>query len=771
MTNEDQGAEEAQDEEDEQDVAQSLDVFLDYRRISPAATVPDLTALPWLFQAMEGSPGERFLSKHYQYVLAFVFAVENINKSPHLSPNMSLGYDLYNALPGEQGTLENCLIWLCGLGKAIPNYICERERKSVAVVIGTTWSISAQMGMLLDLYKFPQLAYGPFDPLLSENSQFPSVYHMAPKDTSLPVGMVLLMLHFHWTWVGLVALEDLKGIQFVSELRREMDKNGVCVAFVKIMSATERNYFTPYWNYLLRIQDSSASVVIIYGDTDSLLGLHFDRWNCVVTWKVWITTSQWDFTTTERFSMLDTFHGTLTFSHHHSEIPGFKHFLQTANPSKYPEDFHLSKLWFIHFGCSVSESDCDKLEACVPNASLESLPLHQFDTAMSEWSYYVYNAVYALAQSLHEMPLQSVERQTMGIRNKLKFHPWQTPHSACSKSCNPGFWKTPQEGKAACCFHCTPCPRNEISNETADTDWCLKCPDSHYSNSERDHCLQKAVSFLAYRDPVGAALACTALGFSLLTAVVARIFVKHRDTPIAKANNRTLSYILLTSLLLCFLCSLVFIGHPNTATCILQQMAFGVVFTVAVSTVLAKTLTVILAFKATIPGRRMRQWLSSGILNSVIPLCSLIQLTLCGLWLGTSPPFIDRDTHSEPGSIIIECNKGSITAFYCVLRFLGALALGSFTLAFLARNLPDAFNEAKLLTFSMLVCCSIWVTFLPVYHSSKGNVMVAVEVFSILASSAGLLGCIFAPKCYIILLRPERNTLMGIRDKTHSVGR
>ncbi|XP_021105773.1 vomeronasal type-2 receptor 116 [Heterocephalus glaber] len=297
---------------------------------------------------------------------------------------------------------------------------------------------------------------------------------------------------------------------------------------------------------------------------------------------------------------------------------------------------------------------------------------------------------------------------------------------------------------------------------------CVKCPLHQYANIQQNHCLQKSVTFLAYEDTLGMTLAGTALSFTILTVTVLGLFVKHRDTPVVKANNRALSYILLISLSFCFLCSLLFIGRPNTATCILRQTTFGVVFTVAVSTVLAKTITVVLAFKITLPGRRMRQVLLSGAPNSIIPLCSLIQFTLCGIWMGTNPPFIDTDVHSEHGRIIIVCNKGSLAVFYCVLGYLGSLALASFTVAFMARNLPDTFNEAKFLTFSMVVFCSVWITFLPVYHSTKGKVMVAMEVFCILASSAGLLGCIFAPKCYIILLRPDRNSLHEFRDKTHS---
>ena len=98
----------------------------------------------------------------------------------------------------------------------------------------------------------------------------------------------------------------------------------------------------------------------------------------------------------------------------------------------------------------------------------------------------------------------------------------------------------------------------------------------------------------------------------VIAAVVLWVFLKHQGTPIVKANNWVLSYVLLLFLLLCLLCSLcslLFIGHPNTATCALQQITFGVVFTMAVATVLVNTPTVILAFKVRKPRRTMRWFL------------------------------------------------------------------------------------------------------------------------------------------------------------------
>ncbi|XP_078520161.1 vomeronasal type-2 receptor 26-like [Lissotriton helveticus] len=389
-------------------------------------------------------------------------------------------------------------------------------------------------------------------------------------------------------------------------------------------------------------------------------------------------------------------------------------------------------------------------------------PPARFD--ISSWIYYDNsNATRIKVGSFQINP--SGEEQFIIDDRAIHWHPdfKEVPRSVCSESCPPGFRKVPLEGQPICCYDCAPCSDGEITNKI-DMPNCLRCPEDQWSNQKRDSCIPRVVEFLSYEDLLGFALTLITSLFSLLTAGVLGIFIKYSNTPLVRANNRDLSYILLLSLMLCFLCCFLFIGRPSKTSCLLRQTAFGIIFTIALSSVLAKTLTVIIAFNATKPGSKLRKWVGPRLSIFVMLGCSLGEVVICTVWLLLSAPFPDTDTKSDTGKMILQCNEGSVAAFFAVVGYVGFLALLSFVVASIARKLPATFNEAQFITFSMLVFCSVWVSFIPAYLSTKGRYMVAVEIFAILTSSSGLLGCIFIPKVYIILLKPELNTkdyLMG----------
>ncbi|XP_012824304.2 extracellular calcium-sensing receptor [Xenopus tropicalis] len=333
----------------------------------------------------------------------------------------------------------------------------------------------------------------------------------------------------------------------------------------------------------------------------------------------------------------------------------------------------------------------------------------------------------------------------------------QVPVSVCSDPCPKGYRRAALQGQKICCFDCLPCSEGEILNPNDDSE-CLKCPEDKWPDSRKEECLPKLIQFLSYEETLGSALACISVLFCLLTFLVFCLFIIKQKTPIVKANNRELSYLLLISLIFGFLCPLAFIGRPNRIMCMIRQVMFAVIFSLCVSTILAKTITVIMIFSATNPNSKMNTLVGFRIPVCIVPVCTVIQIILCIVWLAQAAPFAEFNMAAEIGIIVIECNEGSRVLFASVLGYMGLLASVSLFVAFMARKLPDTFNETKFITFSMLVFASVWVTFIPAYLSTKGKQTVAVEIFAILSSSAGLLVCVFFPKCYIILLHPEMNS-------------
>nr|XP_056719661.1 vomeronasal type-2 receptor 26-like [Euleptes europaea] len=674
---------------------------------------------------------------------------------------------------------------------------------------------------------------------------------MVSNETHQYRGIIQLLLHFGWRWVGLFVVEDESGEHFLQVLEPLFSQNGICSAF------TQRIPTQPYWHHgaemtnlasdiYLYFTESKASSFLIYGETMTLMWLSTTLILAVPGYKeitslgkVWILTAQIDLAAISLQKGLDfqPFHGTVSFKIHSSELPEFQNFLRNIKPDWTQGDGFVKDFWEQAFDCSFpnSQEPVEISETCTGEEKLESLPGPVFEMRLTGHSYSIYNAVYAVVYAFHAMYSAHSRHRAMLKGEKIELQdlkPWQLhpylrgvlfnnsagetvsfngnremgagfdimnlvtfpnasflnmkvgrvdpnalqgqefainedtmvwhkgfnqvlPISLCSDSCQPGYRIKRKETEKFCCYDCVPCPAGKISSQK-DMEDCVKCPDDQYPSKNRDGCILKIITFLSYQEPLGISLACSAGFFALTTALVLGTFIKYKDTPIVKANNRDITYMLLICLLLCFLCPLLFLGRPK-ATCFLHQSAFGTIFSVAVSCVLAKTITVVVAFMATKPGSNMRKWVGKRLTTSIVLSGSLIQASICAFWLGTSPPFPNLDIYSMDEEIVAECNEGSVTMFYTVLGYMGLLSIISLSVAFLARKLPDSFNEAKFITFSMLLFCSVWVSFVPTYLSTKGKYMVAVEIFSILASSAGLLCCIFVPKCYIILLRPELN--------------
>ncbi|NXX42376.1 CASR protein, partial [Tricholaema leucomelas] len=814
----------------------------------------------------------RYNFRGFRWLQAMIFAIEEINSSPSLLPNMTLGYRIFDTCNTVSKALEATLSFVaqnkidslnldefCNCSEHIPS--------TIAVVGATGSGISTAVANLLGLFYIPQVSYASSSRLLSNKNQFKSFLRTIPNDEHQATAMADIIEYFRWNWVGTIAADDDYGRPGIEKFREEAEERDICIDFSELISQYSDE--EEIQQVVEVIQNSTARVIVVFSSGPDLEPLIKEIVRRNITGKIWLASEAW--ASSSLIAMPEFFRvigSTIGFALKAGQIPGFREFLQKVHPKKSSNNGFAKEFWEETFNCYLPDGSKNSPAStsflkgheegagsgngtsafrppCTGDENITSVETPYMDYTHLRISYNVYLAVYSIAHALQDIytctpgkglftngscaDIKKVEAwqvlkhlrhlnftNNMGEQvdfdefgdlvgnysiinwhlspedgsvvfeevghynvyakkgerlfineNKILWSGFskEVPFSNCSRDCLPGTRKGIIEGEPTCCFECVDCPDGEYSDET-DASACDKCPEDYWSNENHTSCIPKQIEFLAWTEPFGIALTLFAVLGIFLTSFVLGVFTKFRNTPIVKATNRELSYLLLFSLLCCFSSSLFFIGEPQNWTCRLRQPAFGISFVLCISCILVKTNRVLLVFEAKIPTSLHRKWWGLNLQFLLVFLCTFVQIVICVIWLYTAPPSSYRNHELEDEIIFITCHEGSLMALGFLIGYTCLLAAICFFFAFKSRKLPENFNEAKFITFSMLIFFIVWISFIPAYASTYGKFVSAVEVIAILAASFGLLACIFFNKVYIILFKPSRNTIEEVRCST-----
>ncbi|XP_066555246.1 extracellular calcium-sensing receptor isoform X2 [Amia ocellicauda] len=799
----------------------------------------------------------RYNFRGFRWLQAMIFAIEEINNSSSLLPNITLGYRIFDTCNTVSKALEATLSFV------VQNKIdslnldefcnCSEHIPSTIAVVGATGSgVSTAVANLLGLFYIPQVSYASSSRLLSNKNQYKSFMRTIPSDEHQATAMAEIIDFFQWNWVIAVASDDFYGRPAIEKFEKEMEDRDICIHLNELIS----QYFEEERIQQLvdRIENSSAKVIAVFASGPDMEPLIKEVVRRNITDRIWLASEAW--ASSSLIAKPEFFHvvgGTIGLALRAGRIPGFKSFLQQVQPKMSSQNEFVREFWEETFNCYLEDrprhlvrggAAMNSRRPCTGEEDINSVETPYLDYTHLRISYNVYVAVYSIAHALQDIltctpgkglftngscaDIKKVEAWqvlkqlrhlnfTNSIGEQVDFDEsgdllgnytivnwhrsseddsivfeeighynmhvkkgprlfidktkilWngyhkEVPTSNCSEDCEPGTRKGIIDGMPTCCFECKECSDGEFSDHK-DASVCTKCPNNSWSNENHTSCLLKEIEFLSWMEPFGIALTLFAALGIFLTSFVLGVFVKFRNTPIVKATNRELSYLLLFSLVCCFSSSLMFIGEPQDWTCRLRQPAFGISFVLCISCILVKTNRVLLVFEAKIPTSLHRKWWGLNLQFLLVFMCTFVQIMICVVWLYNAPPE-SYSNHDMDEIIFITCNEGSLMALGFLIGYTCLLAAVCFFFAFKSRKLPENFNEAKFITFSMLIFFIVWISFIPAYVSTYGKFVSAVEVIAILASSFGLLACIFFNKVYIILFKPSRNTIEEVRCST-----
>ncbi|KAI4531294.1 hypothetical protein MG293_019152 [Ovis ammon polii] len=339
----------------------------------------------------------------------------------------------------------------------------------------------------------------------------------------------------------------------------------------------------------------------------------------------------------------------------------------------------------------------------------------------------------------------------------------QLPRSVCSLPCQPGERKKTVKGMP-CCWHCEPCTGYQYQ---VDRYTCKTCPYDMRPTENRTGCRPIPIIKLEWGSPWAVLPLFLAVAGIAATLFVVVTFVRYNDTPIVKASGRELSYVLLAGIFLCYATTFLMIAEPDLGTCSLRRVFLGLGMSISYAALLTKTNRIYRIFEQGKRSVSAPRFISPA--SQLAITFSLISLQLLGIcvWFVVDPShsvvdFQDQRTLDPRFARgVLKCDISDLSLI-CLLGYSMLLMVTCTVYAIKTRGVPETFNEAKPIGFTMYTTCIVWLAFIPIFFGTSQSadklyIQTTTLTVSVSLSASVSLGMLYMPKVYIILFHPEQN--------------
>lgn len=242
-----------------------------------------------------------------------------------------------------------------------------------------------------------------------------------------------------------------------------------------------------------------------------------------------------------------------------------------------------------------------------------------------------------------------------------------------------------------------------------------------------------------------------------LTLAMSVLFAINYNTPVVRSAGGPMCFLILGCHSLCSLSVLFYFGKPTNYFCILRFLPFLLFYTVCLACFVVRSFQIVYIFKIAAKFPKLHTWWMKYHGQWLVITVAFVTQALLLLFGYTFVPPKLNETLEYPDKIILGCDinlKESSGPVFLLLL----LCTLCFIFSYMGKDLPKNYNEAKAITFCLLLLILTWVIFATVNLLYRGKYIQTFNALAVLFSLYSFLLWYFLPKCYIIIFQPHRNT-------------